>query len=411
MSLLLLYIDNFVSFVAVRFRSFLKSGLTNFTHCNSYSSVFKGGFHDRSANDSTVRNEPLSARTCGFLHLGSAGERRCHRHGRNRPDHFNPESARRITALNSGEGYPVIIRGLRDGKPVDENHQAKSVSAAYSAHADWQTIRDLAAQVQVILSNTGDKGFELDAGDDVSLLTETDRLPKSFPAKLLVLLHHRWQVNPDASLSIFPCELISRNGDKLRSIVLDLAESWSLPKAFTQWIESNCVFANSLVDRIVSEPINPVGAIAEPYAIWAIEQADRLTLPCTHPDIVVTDNLALYERLKLYLLNLGHSFIAEQWLNGNRPKNEIVLEAMQDETIRNELEALWREEVLPVFAADGLSEQAEAYVVSVRERFLNPFLKHRIADIASNHAERSSAALRPSLLARRNSASIWSSVA
>lgn len=102
----------------------------------------------------------------------------------------------------------------------------------------------------------------------------------------------------------------------------------------------------------------------------------------------MTENLALYERLKLYLLNLGHTFIAEQWLNGNRPKDEIVLEAMQDETIRSELEALWREEVLPVFAADGLGDQAESYVASVRERFLNPFLKHRIADIASNHPEK-----------------------
>ncbi|MEJ5080769.1 mannitol dehydrogenase family protein [Ochrobactrum sp. MYb379] len=300
----------------------------------------------------------------------------------------NPESARRIEALNSGEGYPVIIRGLTNGEAIDETHQARSVSVAYSAHTNWKAIRALATQVQVILSNTGDKGFELDASDDVSLLSDADRLPKSFPAKLLVLLHHRWQVNPEAALSIFPCELISRNGDKLRSIVLDLAESWSLPKVFTQWIESKCVFANSLVDRIVSEPIDPVGAIAEHYAIWAIEQTDGLTLPCTHPDIVVTDDLASYERLKLYLLNLGHTFIAEQWLNGNRPKDEIVLEAMQDETIRNELEALWREEVLPVFAADGLGEQAEAYVNTVRERFLNPFLKHRIADIASNHAEK-----------------------
>ncbi len=61
---------------------------------------------------------------------------------------------------------------------------------------------------------------------------------------------------------------------------------------------------------------------------------------------------------------------------------------MRDETIRGELEAVWREEVLPVFAADGLGEQASAYVDSVRERFLNPFLKHRIADIASNHEEK-----------------------
>ncbi|MFP3786994.1 mannitol dehydrogenase family protein, partial [Burkholderia sp. SIMBA_024] len=56
--------------------------------------------------------------------------------------------------------------------------------------------------------------------------------------------------------------------------------------------------------------------------------------------------------------------------------------------IRRELETVWREEVLPVFAANGLGDQAAAYVDSVRERFLNPFLKHRIADIASNHEEK-----------------------
>src|SRR5690606_12235708 len=134
----------------------------------------------------------------------------------------NPDSARRIAALNSGEGYPVIIRGLSGGKPVDTQYQAKSVTAAYSAHRDWEKIRSLAANVKVILSNTADKGYELDESDDRTLISTPERLPKSFPAKLLVLLHHRWQVNADAPLSIFPCELISHNGDKLRSILLGM---------------------------------------------------------------------------------------------------------------------------------------------------------------------------------------------
>ncbi len=64
---------------------------------------------------------------------------------------------------------------------------------------------------------------------------------------------------------------------------------------------------NSLVDRIVSEPILPVGAIAEPYALWAIERQPGMVLPCEHDDIVVTDELAHYERLKLLMLNLGHT--------------------------------------------------------------------------------------------------------
>ncbi|WP_420963054.1 mannitol dehydrogenase family protein [Brucella sp. IR073] len=297
----------------------------------------------------------------------------------------NPQSARRIAALNEGTGYPVIIRGLSEGAPVEKTYRVQGVTAAYSAHEDWPAILELGATVDVILSNTGDRGYELEADEGRSLPVT---MPKSFPAKLLVLLHHRWQRNPDAPLSIFPCELISRNGGKLRSILLGLARDWQLPDGFIRWIETRCIFANSLVDRIVSEPIEPVGAIAEPYALWAIEKAEGLVLPCTHPDIVVTGDLPRYERLKLHLLNLGHSFIAERWLKNGRPKDETVLEAMQDDAIRTELEAVWGEEVLPVFAADGLGAEAKTYIVSVRERFLNPFLKHRIADIASNHEEK-----------------------
>lgn len=300
----------------------------------------------------------------------------------------NPDSAKRIEALNSGEGYPVIIRGLSNGQPIDKQYQTKSVSAAYIANRDWETIRQLATSVKAILSNTADKGYLLNDADDASLIDNPHIVPASFPAKLLVLLYNRWEKNPSEPLSIFPCELISRNGDILRKIVLQLAQEWKLPADFVTWMNNQCVFANSLVDRIVSEPIDPVGAIAEPYALWAIEKAPGLTLPCEHPDIVLTDNLTVFEQLKLYILNLGHTFIAEQWLKDNRPKEEIVLEAMQDKSIRDELEAVWREEVIPIFIADGLEKEAQEYVVSVRERFLNPFLKHRIADIASNHEEK-----------------------
>jgi tagaturonate reductase len=143
-----------------------------------------------------------------------------------------------------------------------------------------------------------------------------------------------------------------------------------------------------LVDRIVSEPIQPVGAVAEPYALWAIERQDGLVLPCNHAAIIVTDNLAQYERLKLWVLNLGHSFLAERWIAERRPAEETVLSAMSDPALRQQLEAVWSEEVLPVFAVEGLESEAEAYIAEVRERFLNPFLKHRLSDVAQNHREK-----------------------
>ena len=122
--------------------------------------------------------------------------------------------------------------------------------------------------------------------------------------------------------------------------------------------------------------------------MWAVEKQQGLLLPCRHPSIVLTDDLDRFESLKLFILNLGHSYLAERWALDGRPKDETVKQAMADTNLRTELEALWHEEVLPVFAAGGHGPEAEAYRDSVRDRLLNPFLDHRLADIATNHDEK-----------------------
>ncbi|MGG2478442.1 mannitol dehydrogenase family protein, partial [Rhizobium sp. BR5] len=139
-----------------------------------------------------------------------------------------------------------------------------------------------------------------------------------------------------------------------KEVIRRLADDWELPAGFGFYLNEKCRFANSLVDRIVSEPIDPVGAVAEPYALWAIEKQEGLVLPCTHPAVVLTDDLDRYEKLKLFLLNLGHSYLAERWLQDAREKDETVRQAMADDALVADLEALWRDEVLPVFAAEGM---------------------------------------------------------
>lgn len=301
----------------------------------------------------------------------------------------NPASARRVAALTAGDGYPVRIRGLQNGHTVDFTHRCRSVRRALQAHADWPQVLDTAARdAQVMVSNTADRGFQLDALDGAELIGSTRQVPRSFPAKLLVLLHHRWQLNPEAALSIYPCELLERNGDTLRDLLVELSGQWRLPEAFIGWLEGHCVWANSLVDRIVSEPIEPVGAVAEPYALWAIEGQPRLVLPCVHEHIVLTDDLAPYAQLKLFLLNAGHSYLAELWLRGGRSAEHTVVQAMSEPMLRGELEALWAEEIVPVFDAMGKGDAARAYLVEVRERFSNPFLVHRLAEIANNHEQK-----------------------
>lgn len=298
------------------------------------------------------------------------------------------ESAKRVKALGGENGYPVRIRGLHNGQVIDEECAGRAVARALTAASDWAEVRQIALKADVIVSNTGDRGYELDPSDGPHLAADFDSVPKSFPAKLCMLLLERFQSAPEAPVSIFPCELVPRNGDRLKAIVRDLADDWSLPAGFAFYLTEKCRFANSLVDRIVSEPIDPVGAVAEPYALWAIEKQDGLTLPCTHPSIVLTDDLDRYETLKLFLLNLGHSYLAERWQQDGRSPDETVREAMQDAVLAADLETVWRDEVLPIFAAEGLGKEAKTYVDAVRERILNPFLAHRLADIAVNHDEK-----------------------
>ncbi|KQX01382.1 D-mannonate oxidoreductase [Massilia sp. Root418] len=296
-------------------------------------------------------------------------------------------SAQRVAAFNAPGGYPVRIRGREDGAVVEQEHRVTAIEAALHADRDWSAVCELAAtSVRVIVSNTGDRGYELSEQDGPALLDEATA-PRSFPAKLLVLLYRRY-LRGGAPITLYPCELVANNGTVLKDVVRKLALAWRLDGGFIVYLSMGCVWVNSLVDRIVSEAIEPAGAVAEPYAIWVIESQRKLLLPCTHPQIVITDALEPYERRKLFLLNLGHSFLAEYWQQRNRAKDETVLQAMSDPRLRAELEALWEEEVLPVFDALGEAEAARTYLAQVRDRFCNPFLAHRLADIAQNHEEK-----------------------
>jgi len=316
------------------------------------------------------------------------------------------QGAARVAALAAGRGYPVRLQGLRHGQQIDELCDCHSVRAALSTATHWNEVRREMTEgaVQVVVSNTGDAGWQLADVDGAYLVAPGAAAPQAFPAKLLVLLHDRWQAQPDAALTLLPCELVSRNGDRLRDVVANLARTWRLPSVFEEWLRGHLAWGNSLVDRIVSAPLEPAGAIAEPYALWAIERAEGLLLPCSHPAIVMTEELGWFERLKLWLLNLAHTVLAELWLREGQPADRTVLEAMHVAAWRSTLEGVWTDEVLPVFDVLGQGDAARAYRADVRERLLNPFLAHRLADIAGNHDQKKARRLAPVVAAAREHA-------
>ena len=114
--------------------------------------------------------------------------------------------------------------------------------------------------------------------------------------------------------------------------------------------------------------------MAEPYALWAIEDQAGLQLPCRHASITVTGDLKPYERLKLFILNLGHTYLAEIWARGGGAPTLTVREAMADKATRAELDQLFDEEVLPVFAGIGMKDRGRGLSGDRRRKVLQiPF--------------------------------------
>ena len=294
------------------------------------------------------------------------------------------ERSRRLGALAAPEGFPIHIRGKQDGRIVDRVTCVTSIRRALSALDAWDDVsRIFVEEAKVVICNTADRGYDIS--------TESagwpDGVPVSFPGKLTKLMFSRYQHSAEA-LTVLPAELIPRNGDVLKGIVLDLSRRWQIGNAFMEWVEEKVIFCNTLVDRIVSEPLEPAGAIAEPYALWAIEHRPGQILPCRHSAMVVEPDIARYERLKLFILNLGHSYLANLWLKSDLPPDMTVRQLLDRRDIRRRLEELYDDEVLPGFAAQGMGGEARAYVAQTIERFENPFLKHHLSDIAQNHREK-----------------------
>ena len=292
----------------------------------------------------------------------------------------SPDSARRLAFFDTGQPYTVRVRGLDGEKLVDQEVSVASIGRGVDSNANWAEVERLFVdEARWIVSNTGDRGYELDKAD-----ASDAGVPRAFPAKLAKLLHTRFRAGRSPP-TLFPCELIEDNGEKLRALVLQVTRQWRLGADLERWLAEDCLWINSLVDRIVSEPLEPAGAVAEPYALWAVENRAGLVMPCVHPDIVVTDDLARYVRLKLFILNLGHTWLAEGWAARGADPKALTRELLADSAIRDDLEDLYEREVQPVFDALGLAAEAREYRASVMARFRNPFLDHWLADIYRNH--------------------------
>ena len=292
--------------------------------------------------------------------------------------------AHRLAALAAPEGYPVRIRGMMDGQTIDETRRVTAIKRCLSTAEHWPEVTRIAIEeADYIISNTADAGYQESPEDKNKSFSQG----MSYPAKLYHLLAARHAAGAGA-VTVMPMELIVDNGKVLRNLVSEIGLAHEASDALMSFLRDEVIWVSSLVDRIVSAPIEPAGAVAEPYALWAIEAGPRVTIPTHHPSIQLVDDLQEIERLKLHILNLGHTAMVDIWKKEGATGSPLVRDYMSTAEVRAALTALYQEEILPVFAKAGQGDQAKAYLATTLERFANPFLDHKLSDIAQNHVQK-----------------------
>ena len=299
--------------------------------------------------------------------------------------------AGRTEGLNAQSGrYHVAVRGYENGAVVDRVEVCESVSRVVSAATDWPAVLEVARSpdLRTVLSNTTEAGYTLDMED-----RPADVPPRSFPAKLLAVLKARFDAG-QPGVTVIPCELLEGNAMLLRAKVTELAARWSgggFGTAFLTWLNDDCAWLHTLVDRIVpgtpaDHPLlatDPMLIAAEPFAFFALEDHPKSQFRLRHPAITRAANVEPYFLRKVRILNAAHTALLIKAV----PRGfALVREAVDDPELSGWLARLLHDEIVPT--VEGRVDSARRFAEQTVERFKNPFLDHKFADIALHHADK-----------------------
>ena len=295
----------------------------------------------------------------------------------------------RASLLNARpDGYPLLVRGIENDTVIDRVDRIASISRGLEAATQWDAVLELARSpaLKYIVSNTTEAGYALADGDAIDA-----KPPTQFPAKLTRVLWERFRAAGSPPM-ILPCELFERNAERLRELVLTMARRWSLSAEFLSWLETECVWLNNLVDCIVTAPppdhpllaSEPLLNVREPFALLAIERPKGKKVELfEHPDLHLVDDVGPYHLRKVRMLNGTHTALVAKF----KPVGfETVLQVVSDKAAGRWVRDLLYEEIVPTLAyrVEGVALFAD----QTGDRFRNPFLNHRLADIAVHHADK-----------------------
>ena len=314
--------------------------------------------------------------------------------------------------INRQEGlYTLYLRGRQNGEKVDAKRVISSVSRCLNPYEkqDYDAMMDVAAgeALEYIVSNTTEAGIVYDPSCRLE-----DCPPASFPAKLTQVLLHRWRAGR-RGVVVLSCELIDNNGKELLRCVNQYIKQWGLEEGFARWVNGDCTFCSTLVDRIVPGRIRDAAEAArledengyrdalidvgEVFGVWNIEGpewlAEKLPFRAAGLNCPVVPDVTPYKKRKVRILNGAHTgFVPGAYLAGY----DIVRDCMQDDVILGFMNRMLHEEVIPTLPLDR--QDLEAFAAAVQDRFNNPFINHELMSITLNSTSKWRARNMPSLL-------------
>ncbi|HKX43292.1 MAG TPA: mannitol dehydrogenase family protein, partial [Burkholderiaceae bacterium] len=198
-------------------------------------------------------------------------------------------------------------------------------------------------------------------------------------------------------VTLLSLDNLPSNGHVLRERLL--AHARSHDAALADWIESHCSFPCSMVDRIVPRTTDadrervsahlgladawPV--VGEPFFDWVIEDDFAAGRPeWQHGGARFVADAKPFETLKLRMVNGSHSALAYL---GAMAGWRTVDVAIAQPALRAYLDALLRDEIAPTLPAlPGLD--IAAYRARLLQRYANPALQHRTAQIAMDGSQK-----------------------
>ncbi|OLS41076.1 tagaturonate reductase [Bacillus sp. MRMR6] len=317
-----------------------------------------------------------------------------------------------VDKLNEQDGlYTLYLQGMKEGKAVREHTLIDCISRGLNIYSQYDEYLELAEnpELRFIFSNTTEAGIAFDENDRLE-----DRPAKSFPAKLTAFLYRRFKVfkgDKEKGFIIIPCELIDRNGEKLKKIVLQYASVWNLDDSFVQWVEEANTFCCSLVDRIVpGYPRDTIDEITkelgykddmvvagERFHLWVIEgpQWIREEFPAHLAGLntLFVEDMTPYRTRKVRILNGAHTAMTPvSYLYGI----DTVGEAVNHEVTGQFVKELIFDEIIPTL--DLSPEELHSFADAVIERFMNPFIEHFLLSISLNSMSKFKTRNLPSLI-------------